>query len=749
MKLRSSLSNSSLKLDKLTGLLVAASLLLALSTKPIKADAQEKDNQTSQSISTKDKYFVQLLAEIEKEMKISEEKEKIENNKQIVSKITKDFSNEVCFNKEKKENTLDTYLESLQKEILSIKSDSQISAFVDKMISFLSWLQQKSAVIGQEKVWAGSKELSSELVEIYIAKFTAFKTKISKKWLEQSSDLLSSSPIILLLQEAKTSIQSKESQYLNQIELNDSLKQDYTKLTQFIYDLESQVASISTQIQEKKLQAEIAQKEFSTFEDLGTNISEQDFEKKVQLMKDISILEEKDSILSVSLENLNADLVVKSNSIPVKEVNINQNQSKLDDIQKWLLEEKDKQYSKISSRFKQESVAEITTQEQKIEEQMSILKKTIDSYNLGIDSLTTVLQQINQNLPSQSKEWESVISERSVTIQKVLKEYVKYSQELEKLYSMYKSILIQNKEAIIKLEQDNPFIKTDVSSLENEKEEIERVIESLRVNITAKEKEKSETKDDARVIVLINELTTLYTDLDRSDASFKQIQKLLKQRKDFDNNYIQRKDKETLQIDNVVSYLDNNISSAKYAIEAFVYWYNMQIVKKNIENLSVKLNGSKIGFDENNGKLVLKQNEEKEKRQEILNLKIDDKQKLQKEKDILVKINTIKWDINSLKTALAKDKKNLDEYKKLDQEQRKLYKDLAVLALDALESYLGYGMNSIELKKSLNNNNYPVSDKQPTDIPSFYTSIETLLKGIEEAGIKAPFTIEKIKQLYK
>jgi hypothetical protein len=147
-----------------------------------------------------------------------------------------------------------------------------------------------------------------------------------------------------------------------------------------------------------------------------------------------------------------------------------------------------------------------------------------------------------------------------------LREHVKYSQELENLYSIYKTVLLQNKEAIIKLEENNPFIKTDISILESEKQEMEHLIESLRVTIDAKDKEKSETKDETRVITLINELTILYSNLQRAETSLKQTESLLEQRKSFDENYFKRKDQEVEQIDKVIVYIDNNILASRHAI---------------------------------------------------------------------------------------------------------------------------------------------------------------------------------------
>jgi len=103
---------------------------------------------------------------------------------------------------------------------------------------------------------------------------------------------------------------------------------------------------------------------------------------------------------------LNADLVVKSNQLPVKEVNIDQNIRRLSSVQKSLLDEKDKQYAQISENFKQESMLMITAQDKKIENQMIVLKKSIDKYNSGIDSLTNVLQKINEEIDNQKTDKE-------------------------------------------------------------------------------------------------------------------------------------------------------------------------------------------------------------------------------------------------------------------------------------------------------------------------------------------------------
>lgn len=115
MEIRSSLDFPFVA-NRLTGLLVTASLILALSVAPEEVNAQEKDKQT-QSISLKEKYFTQLISEIQREMKIEEEKQSLEKNKESILNILIDFRNENAFVKEKKEEVLDNYLQQLESEI--------------------------------------------------------------------------------------------------------------------------------------------------------------------------------------------------------------------------------------------------------------------------------------------------------------------------------------------------------------------------------------------------------------------------------------------------------------------------------------------------------------------------------------------------------------------------------------------------------------------------------------------------------
>lgn len=422
------------------------------------------------------------------------------------------------------------------------------------------------------------------------------------------------------MSEAKASIQEKEQVYNDQIVVNDSLQQDYSKLLQLVYGLESSKINLSSDLQDKETQQENTEKEFATYEALGTNINEDDFQKKVTLMKTNELLKEEISKERDSLENVDSQLVIESNLLPVKQNDISQNASKLTDIQKVLLDEKNKQYLAISARFKQESKAEIDIQDDQIQKQMINLQKTIDLYNTGIDSLTTELQKINEKLSEQFTTGESVIKQREFTVQNLLKEYVRYSQELEKLYTMYKSVLSQNKEAISRLEDNNSFIKTDLVSIKSQKKELVQSVESIKVSIAAKEKEKTETKDDKRIIQIINELTVLYNNFHDTEKALKQTDQLLEQRETFETNYMARKNQEIAQIDQVINYIDNNIMATQYAIESFVYGYHMQLRKMEIKNIQIKVDDIQKRIDDNNKALVEKKNEEKTNRDLIKKL---------------------------------------------------------------------------------------------------------------------------------
>lgn len=758
MKLRSSLGSSSLS-NNFTRLLVTASLFLILSWLPQQSKGQDKEKPQIENV--KDKYFTKLLAEIQREMNLEEEKHILENNKNSTNSILKDFRNENTFIKEKKEEMLDVYLDKLLAEISTIESQSKLLSFLDKNINFLTSLKQRTVVIDQEKVSAGEKEVSFDLIDTYIATLTSLKISLSKNNDQNKSlDLLSKPSIVLLLEQAKKIITQKESEYNNQISLNDSLKQDYTQLVQSVYDLEKEITAISIQLQEKNTQLSFNQEKLATFEALWTNIDENDFTEKVNLVNIISWLKKNIEELTKKLEIVNADLVVKSNQIPVKEVDIDQNIRKLSTVQKALLDEKDKQYAQISERFKQESMSMISTQDKKIENQMIVLKKSIDKYNSGIDSLTNVLQKINEEIENQETDkeidnlswsWENVIKQREFRIQWLLKEHVKYSQELENLYSMYKSVLLQNKEAITKLEENNPFIKTDISVLESEKQEMENLIESLRVSIDAKDKEKSETKDEIRVISLINELTILYSNLQRAEISLKQTEYLLEQRKSFDENYFKRKDQEVEQIDKVIVYIDNNISASRHAIWSFVYWYYMQLKKMEIENLQTKISGVEKSIVSRNSSIKSKTNEREDIAKAIeLNRKSNARpvEILTKEKQLFAKRNSLASEIESLKLGLEKDVKSLEDYKLVLIELQKLFKEFALLAKEDLDAYLDFSFNGLVLKEWLKNNNYPVPKKLPMDISDF-ASIEKLTNFIKETWLEPAFSMEDIKNLYK
>lgn len=366
-------------------------------------------------------------------------------------------------------------------------------------------------------------------------------------------DVLSNPSVLAMLSKAKSEIQKKEEEYNKQIELNDSLKQDYRDLAQNVYDLEKNNADMENQIQTKNTEISSNADRLNVLNSLDTNIDQEDFQEKLNLQNQINDSNKKIEELEELMEKNKEELVVKTNQLPIREVNIDQNIRKLGILQKQLLDLKDKRYKEISEKFKSESVFVITGQEKIIDLQMAALQKSIERYNFGIDSLTTELSKMNEEIMKSdledsgkrvSESGKNVIQQRESNIQLLLKEHVKYSQELEKLYSIYQSVLLQNKNAISRLEDDNPFIITDIESIEQEKSDLEYLIESLQVAINAKDKEKSETKDDNRVIALINELTVLFADLQRAETSLKQTETLLAQRKDFDNKYLQKKDQE-------------------------------------------------------------------------------------------------------------------------------------------------------------------------------------------------------------
>ncbi|AHB41400.1 hypothetical protein P148_SR1C00001G0609 [candidate division SR1 bacterium RAAC1_SR1_1] len=753
MKLRSSLGNS-FSTNKLTALLVTFSLFAALSTNEVMAQNKNVQDSTlnakDQSLTAKDKYFTQLLLEIQREMRVEEGKKELQENKEMISKVLKEFEHEVLFTKEKREISLDGVIKSLISEAESLQSSSQVGPFVDKIMTFFGSLKQKVVVLKEERFATGPKEISYDLIDTYIARFTAFKALLSQKSEgKQNQNLLSSGSIALFLAQAKASIQEKEQVYNDQVAVNDSLQQDYSTLLQLVYSLESSKISLSSDLQDKETKQENTEKEFTTYEALGTNITEDDFQKKVALMQTNESLKKEITEITDSLEHIDSDLVIESNLLPVKQNDIDQNASKLTDIQKLLLDEKNKKYSAISDRFKQESKAEIDVQDNQIQKQMISLQKTIDLYNTGIDSLTIELQKINEKLSEQFTTGTSVIKQREITVQKLLKEYVRYSQELEKLYTMYKSVLSQNKEAILKLEDNNSFIKTDVVSLQSQKKELTQSVESIKVSIAAKEKEKTETKDDKRVIQIINELTVLYNNLHDTEKALTQTGQLLEQRKSFETNYIERKNQEIAQINQVIDYIDNNIMATQYAIESFVYGYHMQLKKMEIKNIQIKVDDIQKRIDNNNTSLVEQKDKENTNRLLIKKLTGSPEQKNQKEKDILVQINIIVSKMRSLKESIVKDTKVLETQKALLADLKKNYTEMAVLSKTSLKSYFEYGFKSVELQKSVVNNNYPYPNKLPINIPSFDSSIEKLFDLMKDAGVNPDITLEEVKALYK
>lgn len=199
MKLRSSLGNS-FSTNKLTALLVTFSLFAALSMNSNKIFAQNKNAQDStlntkkdQSLTAKDKYFTQLLLEIQREMRAEEGKKELQQNKQMLSIVLKEFEREVLFTKEKRELSLDAVIKSLVSEAESLQNSSQVTPFVDKIMTFLGSLKQKVVVLKEERFATGPKEISYDLIDTYIARFTAFKVLLSQKSEgKQNQKLLSS-----------------------------------------------------------------------------------------------------------------------------------------------------------------------------------------------------------------------------------------------------------------------------------------------------------------------------------------------------------------------------------------------------------------------------------------------------------------------------------------------------------------------------------------------------------------------------
>ncbi|HCY21209.1 TPA: hypothetical protein DIC40_05160 [Patescibacteria group bacterium] len=196
MKLRSSLGNS-FSTNKLTALLVTFSLFAALSTNEVMAQNKNVQDSTlnakDQSLTAKDKYFTQLLLEIQREMRVEEGKKELQENKEMISKVLKEFEHEVLFTKEKREISLDGVIKSLISEAESLQSSSQVGPFVDKIMTFFGSLKQKVVVLKEERFATGPKEISYDLIDTYIARFTAFKALLSQKSEgKQNQNLLSS-----------------------------------------------------------------------------------------------------------------------------------------------------------------------------------------------------------------------------------------------------------------------------------------------------------------------------------------------------------------------------------------------------------------------------------------------------------------------------------------------------------------------------------------------------------------------------
>ncbi len=757
MKLKNSLDSLS-SLKKLSYSLATLSLFFALSASPKKSQAQEKPKAQTENI--KDKYYLQLVSETQREMKLEEERLDLEKFKVSLKKLFDELVLDRFFIKDKKEESFDSYLSGLEQEIPNIKNKTQLLAFVDKTMNLLTSLNQKSVTLNNERITTWPKEVHADAIETHLAMLTSFKNSLNiDKW-SATLDVLSNPSVLAMLSKAKSEIQKKEEEYNKQIELNDSLKQDYRDLAQNVYDLEKNNADMENQIQTKNTEISSNADRLNVLNSLDTNIDQEDFQEKLNLQNQINDSNKKIEELEELMEKNKEELVVKTNQLPIREVNIDQNIRKLGILQKQLLDLKDKRYKEISEKFKSESVFVITGQEKIIDLQMAALQKSIERYNFGIDSLTTELSKMNEEIMKSdledsgkrvSESGKNVIQQRESNIQLLLKEHVKYSQELEKLYSIYQSVLLQNKNAISRLEDDNPFIITDIESIEQEKSDLEYLIESLQVAINAKDKEKSETKDDNRVIALINELTVLFADLQRAETSLKQTETLLAQRKDFDNKYLQKKDQELWEIQKVESYIENNLSASKHAIWTFVYGYYMQLKKAELENLEIKVSWLEKAVNSKTANIKNKTEE-----RENIARQIDENRKSSKkateilalEKQLFVKRNSLAADIEWLKRSLQKEESLLEENKQALVELQALQKEFAVLANEELEAYLEFSFNGLQLKDWLKDNKYPTPTKLPMDISDFST-IEKLIKLIKENWLDVTYSIENIKKLYK
>lgn len=159
MELRSSLDSHSSLSSKMGGLFVTLALLVALSMSTEECVAQNKDTKEvaltkdkDQPLTAKDKYFTQLLLQIQREMRAEDDKKQLQEYKEMTSSLLKEFKREVMFSKEKKEQSLDSYTEIFLSDIGSLQSSVQILAMIDRIVAFLESLKQKNVVLGQEKI---------------------------------------------------------------------------------------------------------------------------------------------------------------------------------------------------------------------------------------------------------------------------------------------------------------------------------------------------------------------------------------------------------------------------------------------------------------------------------------------------------------------------------------------------------------------------------------------------------------------
>lgn len=149
MKLKNSLDSLS-SLKKLSYSLATLSLFFALSASPKKSQAQEKPKAQTENI--KDKYYLQLVSETQREMKLEEERLDLEKFKVSLKKLFDELVLDRFFIKDKKEESFDSYLSGLEQEIPNIKNKTQLLAFVDKTMNLLTSLNQKSVTLNNERI---------------------------------------------------------------------------------------------------------------------------------------------------------------------------------------------------------------------------------------------------------------------------------------------------------------------------------------------------------------------------------------------------------------------------------------------------------------------------------------------------------------------------------------------------------------------------------------------------------------------